>query len=162
MNQIKAMLLILCILPIFSHAQTNTQQPSGVSELSQELRTLFSQEMVALKKGLQQITASYIAGDWSTIESTALKMEQSYILRQNLTNQQMHQLHSLLSPAFIKLDGEFHYLAGMLNHAAKMEKVEMIGFYLSKMSETCVSCHSQYAAHKFPLFKTTVSNNSHH
>jgi len=162
MNQIKTILLMLCLLPAFGHAQTNTQHSSGVSELSDELRILFSQEMIALKKGLLQITEAYIAGDWSTIETIALKMEQSYILRQNLSNQQMHQLHSVLSPAFIKQDEKFHYLSGMLNHAAKMEKVEMIGFYLSKVSESCVSCHSQYATHKFPKFKTETKTNAHH
>ena len=162
MNQIKTMLLILCLIPAFGHAQTNTQHSSGVSELSNELRVLFTQEMVALKKGLVQITEAYIAGDWATIETIALKMEQSYILRQNLSKQQMHQLHSVLSPEFIKQDVKFHYLSGMLNHAAKMEKVEMIGFYLSKMSETCVSCHSQYAVNKFPLFKTETNTNGHH
>ncbi len=149
-------------MPAFGHAQTNTQHASGVSELSDELRILFSQEMIALKKGLVQITEAYITGDWSTIETLALKMEQSYILRQNLSKQQMHQLHSVLSPEFIKQDQKFHYLSGMLNHAAKMEKVEMIGFYLSKMSETCVSCHSQYAVHKFPKFKTEIKTSVHH
>ena len=162
MNKIKVIILILSILPLFSYAKSNTEKVSGVSDLSIELKALFSQEMFALQEGLQQITKAYISGNWSTIESIALKMEQSYILKQNLTNQQMHQLHSLLSPSFLKLDGEFHYLAGMLNHSAKMKKVEMIGFYLSKMSETCVGCHSQYATEKFPLFKTIDKNNQHH
>ena len=65
--------------------------------------------------------------------------------RKTLTEQQKKELHSTLSDSFIKLDQQFHYLSGMLNHAAKKEKSELVGFYFSKMTETCVSCRTQHA-----------------
>ena len=90
-------------------------------------------------------------------------MNNSYILKQNLTDDQMHELHSLLPAAFIKKDQRFHYLAGMLEHAAKNEKPELINFYFSEMNESCVGCHTQFATHKFPglLAKEKKHEHSH-
>ena len=51
---------------------------------------------------------------------------------------------------FIKKDQRFHYLAGMLAHAAKSKKPELINFYFSEMNESGVSCHAEFATHKFP------------
>ena len=57
---------------------------------------------------------------------------------------------------------QFHYYAGMLAHVAENNKAELIGFYISKMSETCVACHSLYATRKFPSFKVDVDDGMHH
>ncbi|PCJ38551.1 MAG: hypothetical protein COA81_12905 [Alphaproteobacteria bacterium] len=62
---------------------------------------------------------------------------------------------------FIKQDQQFHYLAGMLEHAAKAGKPELISFYYSRMTESCVSCHSSYATHKFPAFSKAEKTPDH-
>jgi len=123
---------------------------SGVVDLSPGLRKLLSQEMQQIQTGMSNILPLYVAGKWAEIGVIASKIEASYVLKQNLSDKQKHELHTTLPDAFIKLDQHFHYLSGMLAHAAKMEKAELVGFYFSKMSETCVSCHTQYASHRFP------------
>ncbi len=134
---------------------------SGIESLSPELRELLTKEMVALQNGMMSVIPAYVAGDWSEIESIAHKMKNSYILKQRLTDEQIKELHTSLPESFIKIDEQFHYLSGMLNHAAKNKKVELVGFYFSKLSESCVNCHAQFAAHKFPAFATKETTDKH-
>jgi hypothetical protein len=135
------------------HSALNATQKvdgSPIESLSPELRTLLSKEMVAIQQGMTAIIPAYVSGSWSEIEQIARRIKNSYILKQSLTDHQLHELHSTLPEGFIKQDQHFHYLSGMLEHAASNKKAELVGFYFSKMSESCVSCHSQYASHRFP------------
>jgi hypothetical protein len=127
---------------------------TGVEMLSPDLRDLLSQEMRALQDGMMSIIPAYISGNWTEIESTSNKIKSSYILKQSLTENQVKELHSVLPHEFIEKDHRFHYLAGMLEHAAKSKKPELINFYFSEMNESCVSCHSKFATHKFPALKS--------
>jgi hypothetical protein len=154
-----AMLLLLLVSPLASyaadgHESAGKTEVHGVEGLSKDLRALLSKEMIALEKGMKSIITAYVSGKWDEIEVIADKMENSYILRQSLTKQQMHELHSVLPAAFIEQDQQFHYLAGMLGHAAKMKKVELINFYYSEMTQSCVACHSEFAIHKFPALSS--------
>ena len=150
--------LSLFILIPFCHADNHN---AGISSLSPELQKLFSKEMVQLNLGMQKIMSAYISGQWSSIVPIAKKMENSYVLKQNLSKHQMHELHSKLPKGFIALDEKFHYYSGMLSHVAGMKKTELIGFYFAKMGETCVSCHSVYATKKFPSFASQIKSGEH-
>ncbi len=136
---------------------------SGVEALSDDLRDLLSQEMQALESGMISIIPAYNSGNWNEIESTAEKMNKSYIMKKNLTESQVKELHAVLPRAFIEKDQNFHYLAGMLEHAAKSRKAELINFYFSKMNESCVSCHAAFATHRFPalLLKEQKEEHAH-
>jgi len=150
--------------PVFSEdkpGRETKEHRSGVEALSSELRELLKNEMLALENGMMSVIPAYVSGDWSKIESIAHKMKSSYILKQSLTDAQANELHTLLPESFIKLDHQFHYLSGMLEHAAKNEKAELVGFYFSKLSEACVSCHTQYATHKFPAFSPEKETDKH-
>ncbi len=148
----------LAFLSPLSYGESKT---SGVETLSPELRELLTKEMQALQNGMMSVIPAYVSGNWREIESIAHKMKSSYILKQSLTKEQMHELHTSLPDSFIKLDQHFHYLSGMLEHAAKNKKTELVGFYFSKLSETCVSCHTQYATHKFPAFAPVKKTDDH-
>ena len=141
-----------------AHRHEMHVEVSAVETLSPALRTLLSREMRALQNAMQSIMPAYISGQWQEVADIAKQMKNSYILQQNLTDTQMHELHSSLPDAFLKLDQQFHYLSGMLSHAAEMEKPELVGFYFSKLSESCVSCHAQFASHKFPAFAVQRSS----
>jgi hypothetical protein len=136
------------------------ENASGVEMLSHDLRNLLSKEMQALQNGMMSIIPAYVSGNWGEIQATAETMKSSYILKQNLTESQAQELHSVLPHEFIKQDQRFHYLAGMLAHAAKNEKPELINFYFSEMNESCVGCHAAFATHKFPALIPT-KNGAH-
>ena len=156
----------LALFPSLSYAEDmrnheTKKDVSSIESLSPELRELLKNEMLALQKGMMSIIPAYVAGNWSEIENIAHKMKNSYILKQSLTDEQVKELHTSLPESFIKLDQQFHYLSGMLNHAAKNKKPELVGFYFSKLSESCVSCHAQYAVHKFPAFAPKIITDKH-
>ncbi len=163
MKILSQLFLLVVLIPSLCNGEGNERHSidnshSGIADLSPELRNLLSQEMLHLQKGMMEILPLYVSGRWAEIGPIASKMENSYILKKSLTEKQMHELHSKLPSGFIGLDQQFHYLSGMLEHAAEMEKPELIGFYYSKMGEICVSCHTQHATHRFPALvpKTKV------
>ena len=144
------------------HADNHAQASQEVENLSTELRGLLSKEMLALQDGMMAIIPAYASGDWHQISHIALKMKNSYILKQSLSTSQVHELHSTLHESFLKNDQKFHYLAGMLSHAADVQKPELIGFYYAELMRSCVSCHSQFAQHRFPALAPKPVTGSHH
>ena len=134
------------------HHHETQQVLSGVESLSPELRALLATEMQEIQKGMMSLVPAYASGNWAEIEEIGTKIERSYILKQNITDAQMTELHNSLPGSFIELDQQFHYFAGMLSHAANKKKPELVGFYISKLNESCVSCHARYATHKFNGF----------
>lgn len=155
MKSLYPIILLAILIPNISFAENESQHKqhtkiSGIEALSPALRDLLSQEMLAIQNGMQSIIPAYVSGNWKAIESTAEKIKNSYLLKQKLTTTQRHELHTLLPHDFIKKDQQFHYQAGMLQHAAKHQKPELVNFYFSKMTESCVSCHTAFATHRFP------------
>jgi hypothetical protein len=123
---------------------------SGVQALSAPLREALSQEMVQLQTGMMSLIPAFVSGDWALVAETARQMDESYILKQALTPAQLDELHHVLPAKFLELDAEFHYLAGMLSHAAANRKAELAAFYYSRMLESCHTCHAKFALEKFP------------
>ncbi len=164
----KFMLVILIsLIPTVSIADLSEHgrdvtKLTPIETLSPELRQLLSSEMKALQEGMMSIIPMYISGQWGNIEATAKKMKDSYILKQQLSKKQLKELHTMLPQSFIKKDKEFHYLAGMLEHVAKEKKVELINFYFSELTKSCVGCHSDFAIHKFPKLKSDEDKGDDH
>jgi hypothetical protein len=111
---------------------------------------------------MMAIIPAYVAGDWHQISHIGLKMKNSYILKQSLSQSQVHALHTTLPESFLKNDQQFHYLAGMLSHAADMKKPELVGFYYAELTRSCVTCHRQFAQHRFPALAPTVEMTNQH
>lgn len=144
------------------HVSHDRNTQSEIETLSSGLRVLLSKEMLALQDGMMSIIPAYAAGDWQAIEAIAYKMKNSYILKQSLSDKQKHELHSTLPEAFITLDQQFHYLAGMLEHVAAKQKKELVGFYFSELSNACISCHASYATHTFPALDSKNDHSHSH
>ena len=155
---------LLAIFMSFSAYAENTHKQevnTGIEALSPALRTLLTKEMLAIQTGMMSVIPAYAAGNWSEIENIALNIKNSYILKQSLTDEQIHELHSSLPASFIEQDQQFHYYSGMLEHAASMRKPELVGFYFSKLNEACFSCHSQFATHRFPALSPEKDTEEH-
>ena len=166
MARFSQFILLAMLIPSLCHGEANERlsidkSHAGIAGLSPGLRNLLSQEMLQLQKGMTEILPLYVAGRWAEIAVIASKIEGSYVVKQQLTEAQKHELHTRLPGGFIALDQEFHYLSGMLEHAANMKKPELVGFYYAKMSETCVSCHTRYATHRFPALAPVPQSHEH-
>ena len=133
----------------------------GVEALAPELRALLQQEMRSIEAAMKDMVSYNASGDFEQVEKLASQIENSFILKQNLTEQQRHQLHTLLPDDFLKQDEQFHYDAGMLQHVAANKKSELISYYYGKLLESCGNCHQIHAKHRFPKFEQ-IKTNSHH
>ncbi|WP_446008378.1 hypothetical protein [Candidatus Electrothrix sp.] len=144
----------LSLMIVMFICSLSARAEAGVESLSSELRVLLVKEMVALQNGMQSIFPSYVSGDFEQVSVTAKKIKNSFILKQQITDAQKKELGSKLPNSFMSMDKKFHKYAGKLEHAAEIQSAELIGFYYSKLTESCVACHMKYAKHRFPNFNT--------
>jgi len=151
--------VIMFVTTPLAHADNHAEK--GVESLSPEVRSLLSKEMVAIQNGMMSVIGAYAAGNFEEIATVAGQIKNSYILKQDMSRQQMHELHQKLPKSFIHLDQQFHNYAGLLEAAAKNSDDELIGFYFSKLVDACSGCHSQHAKHKFPAFEKPDEENTH-
>ena len=122
--------------------------------LSPEVMDILNREMRSLSGAMTELAPALIRGDWQQAATIAKKMQDSYIMKQELTGDQLEELHHALPPLFAEYDQVFHEYAGMLAHAAEKKNADVANFYLFKLSETCIKCHSRYAGERFPGFSS--------
>lgn len=158
----KKYLKALLVGLIFCVFTTNSYSEGGVESLSPELRSLLSKEMGAIQEGMKGIIPAYAAGDLSEVAEIAGKIKNSFILKQQVTKEQKHELHHKLPAAFIQKDQKFHQYAGMLQHVSQEGNMELVGFYYSRLIESCVGCHTEHARHRFPELSGEARTEKHH
>lgn len=143
-------------------ASLNCLAESEVENLSPELRSLLKQEMLAIQDGMTEILAAFASGDLHQVSDIAGRINKSYILKQKITDTQKHELHEKLSEDFLLKDQQFHKYAGMLEHVSDESHTELVGFYYSKLMDSCIGCHSAHAKHRFPNFTSEPEDKGHH
>ena len=163
----KIMMTILMAVPIMGvqaeqALHKGSRHNAQVLQLPADIKPLLTQEMQQIQKGMMSLVPAIASGEWEAVAKTAKQLENSYIMKQKLTQEQMHSLHQSLPRAFIHLDRNFHRLAGMLAHVAEEKKPELVNFYFYKLTEACVQCHSHYAQQRFPAFTKTAKKMKPH
>lgn len=148
--------ITLFLISMFAKAE------SEMESLSPELRSLISKEMRALQEGMQSILPAYVSGNLKEVARIANKIENSFILKQTISEAQKKELMAKLPKAFLSMDKKFHEYAGMLEHVAEEKHTELVGFYYSKLTEACVGCHTEYGKHRFPMLKKEPDTAEHH
>lgn len=148
-------IVALCLAwPLSSLADKNAharQRQAGAEiHLSDELSGLLTREMLAIEQGMKALVTGIPAGEWETVAEVAQQISDSFIMAQQLTPEQMEELHHALPAGFVDLDRAFHSYAAMLAHAAKMKNADVAGFYHYKLIDACVTCHRRYAQERFP------------
>lgn len=130
--------------------------------LPKDISLLLTLEMQAINQGMMKLVPAIASADWQEIAEIGRQIKNSYIMHNRLTKQQRETLHHVLPKEFQTLDHEFHQMAGMLEHTAKMQKPELVNFYFYKLNEACGQCHSRYASEKFPGFSDSNNFEHHH
>lgn len=152
------MLVLSSLFSVTSQAEENTTPPIN---LSPDLKILLVEEMKEVKKGMESLVTSVATGDWNAIAETGHNIKHSYIINKRLTSEQKQELQKVLPAGFKALDKKFHYYAGMLSHVAKERDIELVHYYVSKMNETCISCHAQFASARFTGFTQRNRHEEH-
>ncbi len=156
-NNYRLTTILMLLLLIFPQAilAVDEGRPSGHEtdekiHLSADLRALLGQEMMAIENGMKNLVPAISSGEWENVSSIALKIRDSFIMKQKLTETQKEELHRVLPHQFIEMDQDFHNSAGMLAHAAEMKNADVVNFYFYKLNTACVACHTKYAGERFP------------
>lgn len=145
----KALLALVLLFLSASGLAAAESALAPTQALSPELRAAFIAEMQHLDHGLQAAVSAIARADWPAVEKIAGEIKGSFILEQKLDAEQLAELHRVLPEPFLALDRQFHAQAERLAHAAKARDGELAAFYAYKLTDGCVSCHSQYARHRF-------------
>lgn len=132
-----------------------------VLKLSPKLRAALVAEMAGLKEGSAELAATLATGDWARASQRALKMRDSYILKQKLTRAELAELEHALPREFAEMDARFHRHAEALAHAAERRDAELSAFYFFRMLDGCMSCHTRYATHVLPGFAAPAPAPAH-
>jgi len=132
-----------------------------VLKLSPKLRGALVAEMAGLKGGLAELTGALATGDWARARERALAIRDSYILKQKLSHAELAELEHALPAEFQELDARFHRHAEALADAATHKDGELAGFYVGRMVESCIGCHSRYATHTLIGFKAVAPGAGH-
>lgn len=133
----------------------------GVAALSPELRALFRLEMAGLQGAMLELVPAAVAADWEGVARVAEKIEGGFVLAQQLTPAQREELQTRLPEGFLALDGEFHGLARGLAAAAHERRPELVSFYVYRLTDACLACHSRYARERFPAFAPPAAAPAH-
>jgi hypothetical protein len=127
-------------------------EPAEAAELhlSDDLKALLNQEMREIEAGMMEMIPAISAGDWEVIAQVARKIDESFIMKQALTEPQLEELHHALPAKFVALDEYFHSTAGKLAEAAHRRDGELVNFYYYQLHSQCMTCHVGYASERFP------------
>ena len=124
----------------------------SVESLSAETRGLLSQEMLHIEQGMRDIFSHIVRGEYEEVNTIALNIRNSFIMRKKLTQAQKQEIRQL-PKSFLELDHSFHETAGELANAAEFGDKDAVMEAYQKMASKCVQCHSTYATHRFSNFE---------
>lgn len=123
-------------------------------KLSPGLLNLLRAEMREISGGVQEMALFIATADWKSIQETSVKIRASYIMEKKLTPAQTTELKRALPEQFKKLDADFHNRADKVGTAAAAHDAELVVFQYSRLLESCVACHSEFAKSRFPEFSS--------
>lgn len=146
---------------VHQHHKAPTSASLALTETASKL---LREEMSHVQAAMQSLVPAIAQADWQQIETLGNQIKNTFIFKQKMSAHELHLLHESLPSGFKELDHKFHYYAGMMAKVAGKGDMELTQFYFNSMLESCTSCHSKYAAHRFPghLKPNQHQEKSHH
>lgn len=136
------------------HAAAVGENRPDKLELPENLLNVLTQEMQQIESGMQLLLDYLARGEADKAENIAMKIHNSFILKQSLSPQELQQLISLLPTGFVQMDRAFHGQAKELAQTVQRQDFAAGIKIYGEMTQACVSCHQQYAQEKFPGLAT--------
>ncbi|HED10139.1 MAG TPA: hypothetical protein ENJ10_05595 [Caldithrix abyssi] len=140
-------LAAILILGIGAHAQTPSRQ---TIELPPRYGQLLKEEMNKIDAGMKMLLSLMVRGETERAAALADTIHNSFILKQSLNKDELKELVSYLPGDFVQLDRTFHGNAKKLAEALRRSDIKESGQIYGAMFNGCISCHSRFAADKFP------------
>jgi len=124
----------------------------AVTKLPVRLRMLLTREMMAVESAMQGMFANLTRGRWDSAAALARRVHRSFVLKQEMTDEERETLKSTVPADFIQMDKQFHEDALELAEAAENRNASKVKRQFAQMTTACVECHRRFATHKFPGF----------
>lgn len=158
---IAAGIVLTCLLAHGAAAAANDEPATAV--LSAETRVLLIREMQALAESMTRIHRALLVGDHATIAAEAKAIHDSFVLAQELTEDQRQEIRGQLPRRFLALDQELHRMAAELATAAQHGSPHVERFWFAEMTRACQGCHAAFAGGRFPgLVQTEKTDREEH
>lgn len=123
-------------------------------KLTDTLSQLLREEMRSVQAAMTTIHSAIVMGQHESVAENAQQIHDSFILKQQLTEQDRKDLMSAVPGGFIELDKEFHQLAASLAEAGRNSDTHAQHTLFSEMTGNCLQCHSEYVYDRFPGVKS--------
>lgn len=130
-------------------AENNTGVNVG-AELPPNIRALLIEEMLGVDEASKKIHSALVQGQHEIVAEQAQKIHDSFIMEQQMTEEDTQILLDTAPKAFLALDESFHELSSALADAARKEDTEAQLSKFTELTQSCVGCHKQYANERFP------------
>ena len=160
MKVLFCVLLLFWIAPLFAANEDASRYMSV--KLPEDISELLKKEMNMILNEMKVLSQDVAMGNFESVEKSGRALQNGYIMKQKLTSEQKSILMQRLPKAFKELDYNFHRQAGLMADAAKQHNAELVNFYIFKMNEGCVACHSRFAVERFPGFNPEKGHASGH
>lgn len=121
-------------------------------ELPDSLLSALRAEMQQIEAAMGSLLSQLAQAQAAPAAATARNIENTFILKQELSEAALQQLVSLLPGPFLTLDRGFHENAARLATAAEKGDFNGAIDLYNQMSRACINCHQQYATKRFPEF----------
>lgn len=151
-NTIRTLCLGVLLYGALTASPVFAQEDIGL-KLPPDVRRLLIQEMVAILTSTQNIINAMVRGEDQAVAREAQQIHDSFILAQELTEEQEKALVAVASKEFLEKDEAFHKLSAGLAEAARKGDQTQQPKIFGQMLEACVTCHRDHAAQRFPSFR---------
>ncbi|KAA8983531.1 cytochrome c [Halospina sp. K52047b] len=141
--------LIGALLVTITLAVLPAQAEDVTSELTPKLRGLLQKEMVGIEAAMKEVYSAIIRGNHEVVQEKGQAIHDSFILDQELTQEDRKTLKASVPKAFLKLDQKFHKQAAQLSEAGNAENTRKQKKVFDQMTNSCVSCHSRFVNERF-------------
>lgn len=134
------------------HAQNVSPEAERAvgSHLAPRFRALIIQEMLAVTDASKRILEALARGQDDIVAKNAQDIHDSFVLAQEMTEEDSKALHDALPHSFVERDQEFHKLSGSLAEAARSRDTAKQMTLFTQMLNACIACHTEHATDRFP------------
>ncbi|HLR18127.1 MAG TPA: cytochrome c [Alcanivoracaceae bacterium] len=146
-----ALLGAVLSLGLTTNASAEQEERINIGEqLPDNVRGLLIQEMLGIQAASQKIQAAIVQGDHDVVATEAQAIHDSFIMEQEMTEEDERALLAVAPEDFLEQDEALHTLSASLAEAGRNKDTDAQLKHLHELLEGCVSCHSDYASARFP------------
>lgn len=155
MKILKFICLLTVLTTSFHVTAGEPVNPLVGPDLPDNIRTLLIKEMNAVHEATKDILDALVRGQDEVVAEKAKAIHDSFIMKKQMTQSEKEQLIKSVPEEFLERDKAFHELSAKLANAANNGNKPLQMELFADMVDSCISCHSHHATHRFPEFGST-------